>query len=200
MQVLSRAINKNCELVLNEIPIDATIVTDPPYGLTGENFDQVRRILKALQPRPMIIILDWRNSHLMSELNKCGELVWEYGWVSGGRAKAKFGIIPTHNTIHLIGSRDKFKFTGGSIIHRGPGLSSPRQCSFAAKSGHEHEKPVKLMEMLISGIVNPNLIVDPFGGSGTTAVAAKNLGLPYWTIEKSKKWHAVTKERLSCKY
>lgn len=56
------------------------------------------------------------------------------------------------------------------------------------------------MEMLISGIVNPNLIVDPFGGSGTTAVAAKNLGLPYWTIEKSKKWHAVTKERLSCKY
>lgn len=179
-----------------DLPTNTFIVTDPPFGLEEENFNQVIEVVEYLSLFPQVIILDYRNSHLLGMQNKVGELIWEYGWVSGGRCKAKTGFFPTHNTIHLLGTKSNFRFIGGSIIHRQPGFSSPRQCSYAKKSGHPFEKPVKLMEYLIQGLVEPALIVDPFSGSGSTLVASKNLGIPYLGIEKQQKWVSIAKERL----
>lgn len=176
----------------------AAIVTDPPYGLKEENFEEVFLFLEsASKLAPMIVILDWRNSHLMSLLPKCGELIWEYGWVSGGRTKTKTGFFPTHNTIHLIGDKANFRFIGGSIIKRQPGMSSPRQCSFAHKTGHEHEKPVKLMEMLIDGLVNIDYVVDPFCGSGSTGVAAVRKKKKFIGAEKSPVWAEYSRSRIN---
>lgn len=190
-------IKGDCEKLLSYIPNDAVIVTDPPYGLPREDFLKVLRVLKALSHLPQIVILDWRNSHLMSELPKCGELIWEYGWVSGGRTRARTGIFPTHNTIHLIGDKSRFRFVNGSIIKRAPGFSSPRHCSFANKSGHPHEKPVKLMRFLLEGIIDPGTIVDIFAGSGSTLVAAEQLALPWVGIEESATWYEVARKRLN---
>lgn len=49
---------------------------------------------------------------------------------------------------------------------------------------HVNQKPIKLMEFLISLITKENaIILDPFSGSGTTCIAAKNINRHYIGIE-----------------
>lgn len=46
-----------------------------------------------------------------------------------------------------------------------------------AHGKHPTQKPIEVMEHFVSLLTNPGeLVVDPFLGSGTTAVAAQNLG------------------------
>lgn len=184
----------DCRNYIKSLDFDF-VLTDPPYGLPGEDIKIVLDVLGDIKV-PMIVFSDWRNSHLIGALkSKVGELIWEYGWVSGGRTKAKFGILPTHNTIHCFGKPEDFKFTEGTILNRRPGFSSPRQCSYAKKSGHPYEKPVPLIEYLIQKS-NVNVILDPFMGSGTTLVASRNLLKKSIGIEILEKYCSIAVERI----
>jgi site-specific DNA-methyltransferase (adenine-specific) len=63
---------------------------------------------------------------------------------------------------------------------------------------HEAQKPLKLMECLVSLVTAENSIVlDPFAGSGTTCVAAKNLGRAYIGVEINEKYAEIANDRLS---
>ncbi|MDR0905018.1 MAG: site-specific DNA-methyltransferase [Oscillospiraceae bacterium] len=63
---------------------------------------------------------------------------------------------------------------------------------------HETQKPLKLMELLVSLVTTKGAVVlDPFAGSGTTCVAAKNLGRHYIGIEINEKFAQIADERLS---
>ena len=62
---------------------------------------------------------------------------------------------------------------------------------------HMTEKPMPLMEALIADFTDSgDLILDPFAGSGTTAVAAKRLGRRCILIEKEEKYCEVAATRL----
>jgi site-specific DNA-methyltransferase (adenine-specific) len=62
---------------------------------------------------------------------------------------------------------------------------------------HPTQKPESLLAELISLFTDPgNLILDPFGGSGTTAVAAKRLGRRCILIEREEKYCEVAANRL----
>ena len=179
------------------------LLTDPPFGLNGE--EEIEGVVQRLQEadrvcKKMMILMDYRNLWRVDQAfheSKIGELVWEYGWVSGGRAKAKSGFFPTHNTIGLYGDKKDFRFVNGSIIRRQPGFSSPRQCSFAKKTGHPYEKPVPLMEYLIEGATKPgDTVMDCFMGTGTVGVAAKNTARQFIGMEIERKWYDVATERI----
>lgn len=173
------------------------VLTDPPFGLPNEDFPLVREALKEAKriSRMQIVILDWRNP-LGLEDGKFAELVWEYGWVSGGRTKSKH-FYPTHNTIHFLGENlFSFDTKDGSIIKRRPGFSSPRQCSYAKKSGHPYEKPIALMKYLLERS-GAKTILDPFAGSGSTIVAAKELNLEATGIEISEEYCEIARNRLA---
>jgi DNA modification methylase len=189
----------DCLVEMKKIPdksIDL-VLTDPPYGLPDEDFNITKQaIIQSIRISKMqIIILDWRNPLTITQ-GKYAELVWEYGWISGGRTKSNH-FYPTHNTIHFLGE-DNFNFDTkvGSIIKRQAGFSSPRQCSYAKKSGHPHEKPLKLMEYLIKR-TNSKSILDPFMGSGTTGVACKELGRNFIGIEIEPKYYEIAERRIN---
>ena len=60
-------------------------------------------------------------------------------------------------------------------------------------------KPLELMEKLISIFVpigDDHIILDPFAGSGSTLVAAKNLGRNYVGIEMIEDYLKIIKKRL----
>jgi len=62
---------------------------------------------------------------------------------------------------------------------------------------HPTQKPVELMSYLIQTYSDAeDIILDSFMGSGTTAVAAKQLGRNYIGIEISEKYCAIARERL----
>lgn len=63
---------------------------------------------------------------------------------------------------------------------------------------HPTEKPVPLLEKFIEMSTNPgDLVVDPFSGSGSTAVAAQRLGRNAIGIEKDEHYIAPSRARLS---
>jgi DNA modification methylase len=66
---------------------------------------------------------------------------------------------------------------------------------------HMTEKPLPLMSALISDFTDiGETILDPFAGSGTTAVAAKSLGRKCVCIEREEKHCATIAKRLQQEY
>jgi site-specific DNA-methyltransferase (adenine-specific) len=63
---------------------------------------------------------------------------------------------------------------------------------------HEAQKPLSLMEALIElCTIEGQLVLDPFAGSGSTVVAAKNLGRRYIAVERDPELCALISKRLS---
>ena len=63
---------------------------------------------------------------------------------------------------------------------------------------HIAQKPVKLMEMLISLVtLEGHVVLDPFMGSGTTCIAARNLNRHYIGIDNEAANIITAKERLN---
>lgn len=62
---------------------------------------------------------------------------------------------------------------------------------------HPTMKPISLMELLIKASSNKDdLVMDPFMGSGSTGVAAKNLNRKFIGIEKDEKYFEIAKKRI----
>ncbi len=62
---------------------------------------------------------------------------------------------------------------------------------------HPTVKPTKLMEYLIKLVCPPNgTVLDPFMGSGSTGVAAKNLGFNFIGIERDFSYFQIAKRRI----
>src|SRR5262249_19400979 len=78
-----------------------------------------------------------------------------------------------------IGGRSTILETRASNVGNPVGL--------VARYGHPHAKPVDVMEQLISACP-PGVIADPFAGSGSTLVAARNLGRPAIGVELEEKY------------
>jgi site-specific DNA-methyltransferase (adenine-specific) len=65
----------------------------------------------------------------------------------------------------------------------------------AEKTEHPCQIPVALMERIIR-ITEPKTVVDPFAGSGTTLLAASNLGVPSIGIEMSERYCEIIANRI----
>ncbi len=66
------------------------------------------------------------------------------------------------------------------------------------KCGHPSQKPEALIRMLVSCSTRPgDEVLDPFLGSGTTAVVARELGRPWTGIEANPKYAALIEKRLT---
>ena len=66
------------------------------------------------------------------------------------------------------------------------------------KKIHSTQKPEALLHRIILATTNKeDFILDPFLGTGTTAVTAKKLGRKYFGIEKDRKYFSAANERIS---
>jgi modification methylase len=98
-------------------------------------------------------------------------------------------FLPTYEVIYLIAKKD-FKLVPkanayGDIWEFTQDMNNPHPAPF----------PVALIERIISS-TNAKIILDPFMGSGTTAVVAKGLGRKYIGIEISPEYCKMANERL----
>ena len=65
------------------------------------------------------------------------------------------------------------------------------------KKVHSTQKPEALLYRILLASTNKNdLVLDPFLGSGTTAVVAKKLGRIFYGIEKEKKYFEAANKRI----
>lgn len=195
-------VHADCRLVLPLIPdksIDL-VLTDPPYGI---NYQSARRtdwqrkekiqgdkefplwlfgfkprratfvwcrwdILSLLPPPKSFIVWD-KMRHSMGDLNH------EYG-----RQWEAIAFYP----------EAEHQFNGRPIdIIRVP-------CVPACNLSHPNEKPVEAVALLLKHNAG-DIILDPFLGSGTTAVCAKKLGRKCIGIEIEEKYCEIAAKRCS---
>jgi DNA modification methylase len=76
------------------------------------------------------------------------------------------------------------------------GSGNPR--NEMGKNTHPTVKPIKLMEYLIT-LVTPKggVVLEPFMGSGSTGIAAKNLGMSFIGIEREEEYFEIAKQRIN---
>jgi site-specific DNA-methyltransferase (adenine-specific) len=89
-------------------------------------------------------------------------------------------------------SQAGFVLEGGDDVYE---ASTPRKGRDRDATGHPYQKPLGVMLWLISKTDRP-VIIDPKMGSGSTLVAAKQLGRRAIGIEMQEQWCEVTARRL----
>ena len=107
----------------------------------------------------------------------------------GGINFNKGYFLPTYEVIYLI-AKEKF-------------ILAPKMNSFGdvwefaqeLKNAHPAPFPVALIDRIVKS-TNAKIILDPFMGSGTTAIAAKKNGRHFIGIDISNKYCKMAEERL----
>lgn len=78
-------------------------------------------------------------------------------------------------------------------------LRFPSKCNLvkAERTKHPTQKPIALISYIIRALSNPGeLILDPFSGSGSTALAAGRLGRDFIAVENNLVYYTESQERL----
>ena len=98
-------------------------------------------------------------------------------------------FLPTYEVIYLI-AKPNFK-----LAPKANRFGDVWEFTQEQKNGHPAPFPVALIERII-GSTKAEIVLDPFMGSGTTAVAAKRLNRKYIGIEISQKYCDMAKKRI----
>jgi len=97
---------------------------------------------------------------------------------AGGRGGAA-GFRRDAEAVYLLGDWQAGGLGGQTSILETGARSAGNPSGLAARYGHPHAKPVDVMERLCLAAwhCGCEVIADPFAGSGSTLIAARNLGL-----------------------
>jgi site-specific DNA-methyltransferase (adenine-specific) len=191
----------NCLELMRALPdgcVDA-VITDPPYGIgychgarkggfrMGTDCVSIHGDNEPFDPSPWLrfpkIIL-WGANYYSSRLPDSSRwLVWDKrdGIPSNDQADGEMAWTNLGGVLRL-----KTRYWNGAQARE---RDEPRV--------HSNQKPLSLMEWCIEQAGNPETILDPFCGSGTTLVAAKKLGRHFLGFELNENYCQISRERLA---
>jgi site-specific DNA-methyltransferase (adenine-specific) len=220
---INQIIQGDCLEVMKGIPdksIDL-ILTDPPYGINfksawqtyqkrieNDGFNDWLEILPKFLTEFKRILTDTGcccccggggktpvtalfTIEAIKHFNLIQTLIWRKFIGVGWKYR------PSYETILVLSkSKDNYNFydTSKKCSNVIEGINQEIPC----KGKHPTVKPVRLMKHLIEIHSNKDdLILDPFLGSGTTAVACKELGRRYIGIEISPEYCEIARNRVN---
>lgn len=176
------------------------LVTDPPYGMayTSGRRAQMKiagdgdlaarnEVLSMWGDRPALVFGTWKQPRPASVRQL---IVWDKRGGAGFSGDLKMPWADITEEIYVLGSG----WVGGRVpaIYSIPTLPSQS----ARRPDHPTPKPVGLMEALIEKCP-PGVIADPFAGSGSTLIAARNLGRKVIGVELEERYCELIVKRLS---
>ncbi len=119
------------------------------------------------------------------------QVIWDKRTHGMGDLKGDFA--PQHENI-IFATKGKYAFPYG----RPKSILSHCRVS-PGKLLHPNEKPESLLADLVNSLTRPGeLILDPFIGSGVTAIVARQLGRDYLGIELNPEYIEIAKRRIRC--
>ena len=188
-------------LEVSEWLVADVLVTDPPYGIAyasnrddsawrdsviANDLDTIARdrALELYGNKPALIFGSWKVPHPDGTHTV---LTWDKGMASG-MGDLSIPWKPNTEEIYVLGRG----FSG----RRDSSVLTGRVVTWSSK-GREHPnmKPVGLLEKLIAKCP-PGIVADPFVGSGSTLVAARNLGRKAIGVELEERYCEIAARRL----
>lgn len=192
----------DCRDILPKVPKVDLVLTDPPYGFNRFLGDEPEKFLQIIKEAFDVIPLvdgGWAfvftgTGFLKDVLNainlKYQRLLWMYkpadctfpwrGWLLKSEAICIFSNGAPQPLLEI------HPYSHDTYIHKKVGKEGV--------NGHPTVKPLSIIKNLVSR--TSGIILDPFLGSGTTAVAAKELGRKFIGIEISREYCEIAKKRL----
>lgn len=171
----------------------------------GDNMDQrsyrawammwLGEAIDMLKPGGIVCLFtDWRQLPTMTDIFQGAGLLWQgvAPW-DKGNARPRIGGISQRCEFVVWGSK-------GKLERKGPSLAGSLRHGLVPSSRRVHcaEKPVELMAELLKLIAwrEDATVLDPFAGSGSTLVAARQLRMKAVGIEKSPEIAEIARDRL----
>lgn len=197
-------IHGDCNDHLWILPVGAVdlVITDPPYGL---NFVSGHR---KVEYNPIVgdDALPVATLKQLIEIPRLGSYIycrWDNLWEHGSLPKPKSVVTWIKN--NGTGSGDVYhehnRQTEVALFYPGPEhtfKSRPFDIIDARRTGniiHPTQKPVELIRMMLDWY-DFETVLDPYMGSGTTAVAAMDLHKHFLGFEVSDEHYATTAARI----
>jgi len=204
----ARLILGDCRDVLPTLGKADAVVTDPPYGIgeaAGANKSRAK-----LAPTNDYGNDDWDNAPInpetMAQVRSAGRwlivfggnyydcppsscwLVWDKDNGDNDFADCELAWTNLPKAVRRI------KWTWNGFIRQGEMSRKPGQWAIR---NHPTEKPVGVMKWCIGHLPdNTQTILDPFMGSGTTGVAAVQMGRDFIGIEREEKYFDIACKRI----
>ncbi len=198
------------------------IITDPPYGILQEAWEPkelkeftFKWAAKWNRTEAEFIFVfwsqrylfegkkwfdSWFNSYKFQQL-----LIWHYA--NNKSPQSRKGFKQTYEPIFFYRKNNSEKKIGVSGHEWGKDLhdfdchvAAVPQSNFNNEDLKQHpaQKPLSVMKWLVNASSDiDDIICDPFCGSGTTGIAATQLGRRFHGIEKDKTFMGLAKERLA---
>lgn len=195
----------DCAEILPTLGKVDAVVTDPPYGLQidkqmaassghqsgGMMAKKGVYIASGWDDQPMsletansiIVISDiqifWGGNYYGLPPSQCW-LVWDKE-TNGNFADCELAWTNMKKPVR------RFKWMWNGMLRQGG----------EERNGHPTQKPLALMQWCIDQCTNnPQTILDPFMGSGTTGVAAVQMGRKFIGIEREQKYFDIACKRI----
>lgn len=180
----------DCMDILPTLPKVDAVITDPPYGIgiTKSNRLAISRGMGGMAwddetPPPELIngvvaqstkSILWGGNYFDLPPAKC-VLVWDKQ--NDGRDFADIEMAWTNlDAVARIFRMRPMNMDGGKV--------------------HPTQKPIALMKWCIEQTGRPQVILDPFMGSGTTGVAAVQMGRKFIGVEREPKYFDIACKRI----
>jgi len=182
----------DCLEILPTLPKVDAVITDPPYGIahvkgSGGHGKHTRRNIapihgddKPFDPAPWLAfdsVLMWGADHYAQRLPHGRWLAWDK--LDGMQSWDSFSDVEFawHSK---RGAARLFRLLWKGIASVKAGEEATRQ--------HPTQKPIALMKWCIEQAGNPDSIIDPYMGVGTTGVAAMQAGRQFIGVEINQEY------------
>jgi len=212
---LDRMINKivwgDCLEVMKRMPdkcVDA-VITDPPFGLNfpyvgyDDTIENLKHLIGIFLPEAIrisklvAVFPSIANCYLYPQPDWIVSCQWD---TTGSRGKFGWNQWMPLNLYgaDLIGGG--FNNVNGGLKSDVISVSGGSSVGFmrnAIETEHTCPKPIGIIKKIINRLtIDGMLILDPFLGSGTTAVAAYQLGRRFIGIERELRYIGIARRRL----
>jgi len=174
---------------------------------SGDNRDQrsyaywcalwMSECLRVAKPgAPLCVFTDWRQLPTTTDAVQAGGWVWR-------------GIVPWNKTQGTRPQMGRFRAQCEYVIFASAGPMPPREdvgvlpgffeCSVNSEGEREHlaGKPVAVMEQIVRIVPKGGLVLDPFAGSASTALACLRAGRRFLGFEIDSEIHARALARIA---
>jgi DNA modification methylase len=190
----------DCMEILPTLPKVDAVITDPPYGMDFQSNYRIEKHLKIANDKTADVantVIEWALTHAKHSVYAFGrwDNIYNYPkpkslitWVKNNWSMGDL----KHE--HARQTEVAFFYAMENHFFPKDRPSDVIEWARTQNANHPTEKPVGLMAKFIEW--TDGLICDPFMGSGTTGVAAIQMGRKFIGIEREPKYFDIACKRI----